>query len=97
MYSKQKTNIFIISFILFQLGPRQWEAYICMEEPFDRTNAGRAIIRREKFDLILNAFKSAAKKIRKGGGLAKLLNNKTDWIEIVDEIIGFIINICYKG
>jgi hypothetical protein len=49
-----------------------------MEEPFDRTNAGRAIIRREKFDLILNAFKSAAKKIRKGGGLAKLLNNKTD-------------------
>ena len=26
---------------------------MCMEEPYERTNAGRAVINREKFDLIL--------------------------------------------
>jgi hypothetical protein len=38
----------------FQVSPRQWEAYVCMEEPFERTNAGRAIINREKFDQVKN-------------------------------------------
>ncbi|TRY63111.1 hypothetical protein TCAL_03910 [Tigriopus californicus] len=36
--------------------PRQWKAYICVEEPFERTNAARAICRREAFDDILNAM-----------------------------------------
>jgi len=63
-----------IPYFIRQLGSRQWEAYICMEEPFDRTNAGRAIIRRERFDEILSAFKAADKIMRKGGSLTKLLN-----------------------
>ena len=33
-----------------------------MEEPLERTNAARAVVRREGFDSILDAFKSAAKE-----------------------------------
>ena len=40
-------------------NPGQWNAYICMEEPFDRSNAGRAIIKRPQFDKIITAFDSA--------------------------------------
>ncbi len=29
---------------------RQWSAYVCVEEPIDRSNAGRAIVRRDAFD-----------------------------------------------
>jgi len=46
-----------------RLSPKQWEAYICMEEPFDRTNAGRAVIKRPEFDGILQAFKTAAAQL----------------------------------
>ena len=42
-------------------NPRQWEAYVCMEEPFIRSNTGRAVISREKFDQILAAFDRAQK------------------------------------
>ena len=40
--------------------PRQWEAYICMEEPFCQSNTGRAIIKREQFDKILKAIRKAS-------------------------------------
>lgn len=46
-----------------------------MEEPFERTNAGRAIINREKFDMILREFKVAADKMRKGSKLQKLFSS----------------------
>ena len=42
-------------------NPRQWEAYVCMEEPFIRSNTGRAVINRERFDQILAAFDRAQK------------------------------------
>ena len=45
-------------------SPGQWNAYICVEEPFELTNAGRAIIKRPQFDKILNAFRQAKKKLR---------------------------------
>jgi len=45
------------------LSPKQWEAYICMEEPFDRTNAGRAVVKRPQFDIILEALKKADQDI----------------------------------
>ena len=47
-YSKEKRD-----------NPRQWEAYVCMEEPFNRSNTGRAVIQRVKFDQILSAFGGA--------------------------------------
>ena len=40
-------------------NPGQWNAYICMEEPFDRSNSGRAIIKRPQFDKILSSFQRA--------------------------------------
>ena len=46
-------------------NPGQWNAYICMEEPFNFTNAGRAIIKRPQFDKILNAFERAARCLSK--------------------------------
>ena len=48
----------------------QWDAHICMEEPSDRTNAGRALRRtakRYKFDLILKSFKEASQKVNREG------------------------------
>ena len=47
-------------------SPGQWSAYILMEEPFDRSNAGRAVVRRDKFDAILKEFNEAHKNLRKG-------------------------------
>jgi hypothetical protein len=38
------------------LVPGQWSAYACMEEPFNRSNAGRAVIKRPQFDKILDAI-----------------------------------------
>lgn len=34
-------------------GPGQWNAYVCVEEPVDRSNAARAVCRREAFDEVL--------------------------------------------
>jgi len=45
----------------------QWDAHICMEEPFDRTNAGRATVKRDKFDLILKSFKEASQEVNREG------------------------------
>ena len=46
---------------------KQWDAHICMEEPFDRTNAGRATAKRDKFDLILKSFKEASQEVSREG------------------------------
>eukprot|EP00095_Tigriopus_kingsejongensis_P001213 maker-scaffold959_size76551-snap-gene-0.17 protein:Tk01213 transcript:maker-scaffold959_size76551-snap-gene-0.17-mRNA-1 annotation:"poly rna polymerase gld-2 homolog a-like" len=45
----------------------QWNAYICVEEPYDRTNAGRAICRRESFDEILEALAQTWEQIKQKG------------------------------
>lgn len=61
-----------------KLIPGQWDAYICMEEPFERTNAGRAVVRRERFDIILAELKTAHKKIKKDGkNLASIFKRDT--------------------
>ena len=54
-------------------SPGQWTAYILMEEPFDRSNAGRAVVKREKFDAILKTFFIAYKSMKKGDGLKNLI------------------------
>ena len=54
-------------------SPGQWTAYILMEEPFDRSNAGRAVVKREKFDAILKTFFIAYKSLKKGDGLKNLI------------------------
>ena len=46
-------------------NPRQWDAYVCMEEPFVRINTGRAVIQRVKFDKILAAFDRAQRVLYK--------------------------------
>ena len=56
-----------------KLSPGQWSAYILLEEPFDRTNAGRALCKRDKFDLILKAFSEAQNTLKNGGNLKTLL------------------------
>ena len=35
---------------------------MCIEEPLEQTNAARAVVRREAFDDVLSALKSAAKE-----------------------------------
>jgi hypothetical protein len=47
------------------IGPGQWRAYVCVEEPFDRTNACRAVIKRNKFDDILESFSETNEIFRK--------------------------------
>ena len=37
-----------------------------MEEPFDRSNAGRAVVRRDKFDVILKELNEAHKSLKRG-------------------------------
>ena len=56
-----------------KLSPGQWNTYILMEEPFDRSNAGRAVVRRDKFDIILKAFSEAYKYLKKGDGWKRLI------------------------
>ena len=46
-----------------QDNPKQWEAYVCMEDPYTRINTGRAVMNRDKFDKILTAFSHAQKKL----------------------------------
>ena len=58
------------------LSPKQWEAYMCMEEPFDRTNAGRAVIKRPEFDTILKAFKAAHELIQGNGDFERLIREE---------------------
>ena len=44
-----------------------------MEEPFDRSNAGRAVVKRDKFDSILKAFAEAHKSLKKGESLKSIV------------------------
>ena len=48
-------------------SPKQWDAHICMEEPFDRTNAGRAVVKRPQFEMILKSFRQADNDVNKNG------------------------------
>ena len=59
-------------------SPGQWDAYVCIEEPFDRTNAGRAICKRDKFDLILDAFNFAHDLLKTGTNLKTFLTSVED-------------------
>merc|ERR1712223_378888 len=56
-------------------SPGQWTAYILMEEPFDRSNAGRAVVRRDKFDVILKEFNEAHKSLKKGINWKSLISS----------------------
>lgn len=47
-------------------GIGQWNAHVCMEEPFDRTNAGRATCKRDRFEIILDAFRNSFQQLREG-------------------------------
>ena len=51
-YSKEKED-----------NPKQWEAYVCMEDPYTRINTGRAVMNRDKFDKILDSFSHAQRKL----------------------------------
>ena len=63
-------------FVLFSLGPGQWRAYVCVEEPFERTNAGRAVVNRDAFNQILAAIRYAhMEAMRKNVRLGKLIGN----------------------
>ena len=44
-------------------NPKQWNAYICMEDPFTLVNTGRAVMNRDKFDKILDEFYNAQRKL----------------------------------
>ncbi len=46
------------------MPPRQWTAYVCVEEPFDRTNAARAVVQRVPFDVILREFRNTREDLR---------------------------------
>jgi hypothetical protein len=45
----------------------QWNAHICVEEPFDRSNAARAVCKREAFDDILREVRNAREDLRDRG------------------------------
>jgi len=64
-----------------KISPGQWKAYVLMEEPFDRSNAGRAVCKREKFDLILKSFEAAAEALDNGKNLRYLLEENENQTE----------------
>ena len=39
--------------------PKDWNAYVCVEDPLDRSNVGRTVRRREHFDRILHCLDTA--------------------------------------
>ncbi len=54
------------------MSPRQWTAYVCVEEPFERSNAARAVVRRDAFDRILWAARSAKQALGRGAAFYEL-------------------------
>lgn len=54
-----------------KLAPGQWSARLLMEEPFDRTNAARAVCSDQKWDLVQEVFKNTHQRI-KGANIANL-------------------------
>ena len=58
-----------------KLGHGQWSARILLEEPFDRTNAARAVCSDQKWAIILESLLSTKDVVEHGGsglGLADL-------------------------
>ena len=55
-----------------------------MEEPFDRTNAGRAVVKRPQFDMILKAFRQADADINtKGADFQTVIGSQQTGVEVV--------------
>jgi len=50
-----------------KLNPGQWSARILLEEPFDRTNAARAVCSDQKWEVILEALLSTREVAEHGG------------------------------
>lgn len=50
-----------------KLSPGQWNARILLEEPFDRTNAARAVCSDQKWGLILEAFLATREVVEHSG------------------------------
>ena len=48
---------------MMKTGPGQWTACLFVEEPFDRTNAARAVCSNEKWRLITAVFNATADTI----------------------------------
>jgi len=48
-----------------KLSPGQWSARLLMEEPFDRTNAARAVCNDEKWRLVKATLEATHAKIEK--------------------------------
>ncbi|KAJ6669869.1 hypothetical protein lerEdw1_000418 [Lerista edwardsae] len=43
----------------------EWRSkFICVEEPFDRTNTARAVHEKQKFDIILDEFQKSWQRLR---------------------------------
>jgi len=54
-----------------KLAPGQWSARLLMEEPFDRTNAARAVCNDQKWDMVREVFEVTHRRI-KGANIASL-------------------------
>lgn len=52
---------------MHKLSPGQWNARILIEEPFDRTNAARAVCSDQKWGLIVEAFLYTRDVVERGG------------------------------
>jgi hypothetical protein len=50
-----------------KLSPGQWSARILLEEPFDRTNAARAVCNDQKWGLILEALLATREVVEHSG------------------------------
>lgn len=50
---------------LQKLSPGQWRARLLMEEPFDRTNAARAVCSDQKWDLVRQTFEATNARIER--------------------------------
>lgn len=53
--------------------PTQWR-WICIEEPFDRTNTARSVWDEQSFSQILNVFRYSHYKLEKSKNLNSILN-----------------------
>jgi len=47
-----------------KISPGQWRAHLLVEEPFDRTNAARAVCNQEKWNLVCVALEAAAARVK---------------------------------
>lgn len=61
-------------------NPRHW-GYICVEEPFDRTNTAKSVYDHDVFMKILETFQKSYQKISKSGSLISVMNIQTPYPE----------------